>query len=166
MTNLTSLEQQLQLAAMANASQAPTLRIDAAIKANSRYLWLIYGVIFGSLALIGYLSSLSLWQYTVLIISSIVAVLVAKLTNIPLVHVTQPKLTQPLASDWHLLMATTQGTALWRGNLLRAQDCGLAIVMTFAIQHPLKRSLYRVIFRDQISAKAWHQLKILAQLSQ
>jgi len=166
MAELTPLEQQLKLAASLRAGEAATFRLDAAIHPTSRYLWLIYGGIFSILALIGYLSALPLWQTAIVLISSIVTVLVTRLSNIPLVHLTQPKLTQPLTAEWQLLMATAQGTALWRGNLLQVQDCGLAIVITFAIHHPLKRSLNRTIFRDQTSASAWHHLKVLAQLSQ
>lgn len=165
MAELTPLEQQLKLAASLRAGEAATFRLDAAIHPTSRYLWLIYAGIFSIIALIGYLSALSLWQAAIVLSSSIIAVLVTRLINIPLVHLTQPQLAQPLTAEWQLLMATSQATALWRGNLLQVQDCGLAIVITFAIHHPLKRSLNRTIFRDQVSAKAWHHLKVLAQLS-
>lgn len=165
---MTPLEQQLKLAESLqadHADNADTLRLDAAIKPHSRYQWLIFGGIFTSLALIGYLSALPLWQAVIVLISSMVAVLVSRLIHIPLVHLTQPQLTQPLTADWQLLMATSQGRALWYGHLLQARDCGVAIVLTFAIYHPLKRCVTRAVFRDQTSAAAWHHLKVLAQLS-
>lgn len=174
MAELTPLEQQLKLAESLQADHAEhadyvgpraTFRLDAAIKPHSRYQWLMMGGIFASLALIGYLSELPLWQAAIVLISSMAAVLVSRLIHIPLVHLTQPPLTQPLTADWQLLMATSQGDALWRGHLLQARDCGVAIVLTFAIYHPLKRSINRTLFYDQTSAAAWHQLKVLAQLS-
>lgn len=142
-----------------------TLRLDADIQHPSWYKRRFYMIIGVSLVLLSYLAALSYWQYLIMAVSTLLALVGAAWTNQPLQHVTQPKLTRSLYSDWHLLIDAIHGPELWRGQLLSVQDYGWAVVLRFEITHPSRRTVSHAIYRDQVSPQAWHQLKVLGQVA-
>ncbi|WP_131667777.1 hypothetical protein [Psychrobacter pygoscelis] len=158
---MTPLEQ--RLAADGRVSTA-SLRLDAKIATRSSYRLFIYAIIAVWIALMAYLADLNYWQLALLLFSAIVSIVGAWLTQLPVVHISQPALTQSLFKDWQLMMSTSRGEALWRADLLSIQDYGPTVVLKFAVSHPQRRSISHALFRDQMTAQSWHQLKVIAQL--
>ena len=158
---MTPLEQ--RLAAYDNMNAA-NLRLDAKIAIRSPYRRFIYTIIAVWIALMAYLADFNYWQLALLSLSAIVSIVGAWLTQLPIVHISQPALTRSLFKDWQLMMSTSRGEALWRADLLSIQDYGPTVVLKFAVSHPQQRSISHALFRDQMAPQSWHQLKVMAQL--
>lgn len=144
--------------------QAQALRIDAKVAPVSRYEFGLYALMIVGVAGLSVLARLPVWQYLLLLLVLALSVGLVYLSRIPLIHITQPKLSRHLYHGWQLLLQTSHQRQLWQANLLAAQDYGLAVMLKFAVMHPQQKVIYRMIYCDQVSTQAWHQLKILVNL--
>ena len=144
---------------------AASLRIDAPIKPLSRYQVIISAAMMMIVAVLASLAHLTIGQYLALALMGVMTGGLIWLRYKPLIGLTQPELMRPLSAHWHLIIATTRGEALWHAELIQAQDYGLAVVLSFDVVHPTRRSLSCTIFCDQVTGQTWHQLKVLGQVA-
>ncbi len=144
--------------------QMTLLRIDATIKPSSYLRLLIYGSLTGAMILLGWLATLLLWQYVLLLMISVAVFSYLVLSRpIPL-HLSQPPLSQRVDHNWQLLMRTGRGDGLWQAELAAVHHYHWLITFEFIIVEPYQRSLSVTVFRDQVSAEDWRKLSILASL--
>lgn len=141
------------------------LRIDAAIKANSRWRLLLYSTLLGALTLLALFANLSLWQYLVILILTVLVIGYLAVSRPILLHLSQPPLSQRLNQGWQLLMRSKRGDELWQAELISVQRYQLLVYLQFKVVEPREKLLSITIFRDQIDPLDWQALNILATVS-
>ena len=141
-----------------------SLRLDTAIKPMS-YLQIIFHIaLSGSIILLAMLASLSLWQYLLILIISVVVIIYLALSRPIILHISQPPLVKDIYRDWHLLIRTGRGDALWQAQLKAVTQSRWVICFDFDIVEPYQRPLSVAIFRDQVNAEEWRKLTVLANM--
>ena len=140
----------------------PSLRIDTAIQSVSYLRILVYAGLVAILILLAYFAHLSLWQYGIILIVSVAVTGYLVLSRPILRHLSQPRLSKRVDTDWQLVMRTSRGDALWQAQLTSVECYRLLLHFEFIVVEPYQRSLSVTIFRDQVSRDAWQQLNILA----
>ena len=143
----------------------PSLRIDTAINPTSYLRVLLYTSLMGLLIVLAVFADLLLWQYVLLLGISATVVIWLILSQPIILHLSQPPLSRRVDQGWQLLMRTSHSDDLWQAQLNTVERYHSLIHFKFTVVEPYKRPLSITIFRDQVSAKAWHHLKVLAQLS-
>lgn len=147
-----------------NIMQA-SLRIDAAIKPISYLRVLLYIGLVGIIGVLAWLAELLLWQYLIVLITSVAVAVYLALSRPKLLHLSQPPLGKLIDKEWQLLMRTGRGDELWLANLDKVQRYQWLLAFEFAIAEPFIRRLTVVIYRDQVSFEEWRQLNILANIT-
>ncbi len=142
------------------------LRIDAAIKANSHWRLLLYSILHGALILLAWFANLSLWQYLVILILTVLVIGYLAVSRPIVLHLSQPPLSQRLNLGWQLLMRSKRGDELWQAELISVQRYQLLVYLQFKVVEPRAKSLSITIFRDQMDPLHWQALNILATVSQ
>ena len=143
-----------------------TLRIDAAVKADSHWRLLLYNILLGALILLAWFAKLSLWQYLVILIVTVLVISYLAVSRPIVLHLTQPPLSQRLNLGWQLLIRTKRGDELWLAELISVQRYHLSVHLQFKVVEPRVKLLTLTIFRDQTSPLHWQALNILATVSQ
>ncbi|WP_352337100.1 hypothetical protein [Psychrobacter sp. 16-MNA-CIBAN-0192] len=139
-----------------------SLRIDTAIKPSSHLRTALYASLIVVMGLLAWLAELSLAQNVLLLIVSAGFACYLALIRPILLHISQPPLQHRVDQHWQLLMRTSRDDALWQAHLSKLHRYPLCIHFEFSIIEPYQRSLSFTVFRDQVSAREWRQLNILA----
>ena len=142
-----------------------SLRLDTAIKPVSYLQVLFYIALSGSIILLAMLASLSLWQYVLILIISVVVIGYLALSRPIILHISQPPLAKDIYRDWQLLIRTGRGDALWQAKLKAVTQSRWVICFEFNITEPYQRPLSVAIFRDQVNAEEWRKLTVLANMT-
>ena len=142
-----------------------SLRLDTAIKPVSYLQILFYIALSGSIILLAMLASLSLWQYVLILIISVVVIGYLALSRPIILHISQPPLAKDIYRDWQLLIRTGRGDALWQAKLKAVTQSRWVICFEFNITEPYQRPLSVAIFRDQVNAEEWRKLTVLANMT-
>ena len=142
-----------------------SLRLDTAIKPVSYLQVLFYIALSGSIILLAMLASLSLWQYVLILIISVVVIGYLALSRPIILHISQPPLAKDIYRDWQLLIRTGRGDALWQAKLKAVTQSRWVICFEFNITEPYQRPLSIAIFRDQVNAEEWRKLTVLANMT-
>lgn len=141
------------------------LRIDAAVKANSRWRLLLYSTLLGALVLLAWFAGLAVWQYIVILIAMALVIGYLALSRPIVLHLSQPPLNQRLNQGWQLLMGTSRGDALWQAELIAVKRYSLLIHLQFRVIEPYNKLLSVTVFRDQLSPSQWQALNVLATVT-
>ena len=139
-----------------------SLRIDTPIKPSSHLRTALYASLIVVMGLLAWLAQLSLSQNVLLLIVSAGVACYLALTRPILLHLSQPPLQHRVDQHWQLLMRTSRDDALWQAHLSKLHRYPLCIHFEFSIIEPYQRSLSVTVFRDQVSAREWKKLNILA----
>lgn len=75
-----------------------------------------------------------------------------------LLHLTSPPWDR-LYGEWHCLMRTTQGEALWRGRLVCVENIGEGIRLGFDIHAPTSQRLYVFLDGHSVPETVYQRLK-------
>lgn len=142
-----------------------SLRLDTAIKPVSYLQVLFYIALSGSIILLAMLASLSLWQYVLILIISVVVIGYLALSRPIILHISQPPLAKDIYRDWQLLIRTGRGDALWQAKLKAVTQSRWVICFEFNITEPYQRPLSVAIFRDQVNTEEWRKLTVLANMT-
>ena len=142
-----------------------SLRLDTAIKPVSYLQILFYIALSGSIILLAMLASLSLWQYVLILIISVVVIGYLALSRPIILHISQPPLAKDIYRDWQLLIRTGRGDALWQAKLKAVTQSRWVICFEFNITEPYQRPLSVAIFRDQVNTEEWRKLTVLANIT-
>lgn len=142
-----------------------SLRLDTAIKPVSYLQVLFYIALSGSIILLAMLASLSLWQYVLILIISVVVIGYLALSRPIILHISQPPLAKDIYRDWQLLIRTGRGDALWQAQLKAVTQSRWVICFEFNITEPYQRPLSVAIFRDQVNTEEWRKLTVLANMT-
>ena len=140
------------------------LRIDTAIRTASRLRLLLYIGLASVMIILGWLASLALWQYVLILIVTTAVITYLALSQPILLYLSQPPLSQRVDRQWQLLIRTGRGDELWHANLNTVHRSRWALSFKFDIVEPYQRALLTTIFRDQVSPDQWRELSILANV--
>lgn len=106
------------------------------------------------------------WQYLLIMFATGLISVFCAWQRLPIQHMTQPQdsvgniVEGNRQAGWRLL---TENDETWQGTLIDLQDWHYCVCMHFEITEPLPRYLYVLIWRDQLEAHAWWQLKAQAK---
>ena len=142
-----------------------SLRLDTAIKPMSYLQILFYIALSGSIILLAVITSLSLWQYVLILIISVAVIGYLALSRPIILHISQPPLAKDIYRDWQLLIRTGRGDGLWQAKLKEVTQSRWVICFDFDIVEPYQRPLSIAIFRDQVNAEEWRKLTVLANMT-
>lgn len=145
-----------------STSTIATRRLDSAITPSSYVRAAAYSTFAGIFIILAWWADLLLWQYTLLLIVSGVAISYLALSKPILLHLSQPPLDLRLDEGWQILMRTAYGDQLWQASLISAQRHTLLVHLRFEVREPSQRPLSLTVFRDQVSREDWRRLNILA----
>lgn len=142
-----------------------SLRIDAAIKPNSRLRFILYLSLAGVMTLLAWAADLSVGQYLVILIITALAVGYLALSRPILLHLSQPPISKRLNQGWQLLVRTNRGDALWQAELIEVYRYNSLIHLKFRITEPYHKPWSATVFRDQLTTVEWQKLNILASIT-
>lgn len=141
-----------------------SLRIDTTIQPVSYLRLLLYIGLTSVMVLLTWLASLALWQYVFLLIIAAAVIIYLTLSRPILLHLSQPPISQRIDRQWQLLVRTGRGDELWQAKLIAVHGYQWVMIIEFYIVEPYQRSFSVTIFRDQVDAKQWQELSILANV--
>lgn len=154
-----------------------TALLDTNIKPNSRFATVLFFCWLFSLFVIGILAHLVWWQLGLLIFVSLSVLLLHRLCRIIPLHITQLDHTKNgfdslthQAIDWHIQLKQKTNQSphkplqLWQGNLIKTNDFGMMIFLSYQIIEPTKKQFGVAIWQDQVTNDDWRKLKILSRL--
>lgn len=152
-----------------------TALLDANIKPNSGLAMVLFFCWLFSLFVIGMLAQLVWWQLGLLIFVSLSVLLLHKLRRIIPLHITQLDDTKngfdPLTHQeigWHIQLKQKQNhkqpVQLCQGKLIKTNDFGIMVFLSYQIIEPTKQQFGVTIWQDQVTNDDWRKLKILTRL--
>ena len=115
--------------------------------------------------ILAWFASLALWQYVLVLIVAAAVTIYLALSRPIVLHLSQPPLNHRIDKHWQLLIRTGRGDELWQAQLIAVHGYRWVMSIEFIIVEPYKRPLSVIIFRDQVSANQWRELRILANVS-
>lgn len=142
-----------------------SLRIDTAIWPTSYLRLLLYSGLTSVMVILAWFASLALWQYVLVLIVAAAVTIYLALSRPIVLHLSQPPLNHRVDKHWQLLIRTGRGDELWQARLIAVHGYRWVMSIEFIIVEPYKRPLSVTIFRDQVSANQWRELRILANVS-
>ena len=142
-----------------------SLRIDTAIQPTSYLRLLLYIGLASVMMIIAWFATLMLWQYVLIVIVTVMVIVYLILSRPMPLHMSQPPLSQRTDKGWQLMIRTAHGDELWQAQLVTVHAYRWVMSFEFNIVEPYQRSLSVTVFRDQVSADQWRELRILANVS-
>lgn len=106
------------------------------------------------------------WQYLATVFGTGMISVFCVWQRLPIYHLTQPTdsagniIEGNQQAGWILF---TENHDAWQGTLVALQDWHYCVLMRFEITEPLPRHLHLLVWRDQLTADAWWQLKVQAK---
>lgn len=136
--------------------------LDVEVTAGSQWRRLYYLSYLLSVVLVVLGMGTPWWMVVAVgVVSAIVYLLVLSSPQ-QLLHITSADMTDS-SSQWQLLFEGTNGDELWEMSLAQARSFYSCIQLKFDVTHPTAQRMTLIVWRDQVEADSWRQLKVLSR---
>lgn len=139
-----------------------SLRIDSPIQPMGwSYICLLAVWVVVNLGFL-WLLPLAWWQVCVWLIITGFIIWLVLLQKPKVIHLTEPAFSRHFQDDWLLYVKTTLRNEIWHAKLVYLRAYGSIIILSFKVHEPFYRTVYLVLYYNQMPSGEWHKLKILA----